>query len=86
MACLESHKACLEEARVSSAAFTCILEDDARLSGDFAEFLDQPWLESLAAFDILKFGGDGPQAPGRARPRCRNPSRSPRVRTNPPDL
>ena len=61
VACLESHKACLEEARVSGAAFTCILEDDARLSGDFAEFLDQPWLESLAAFDILKFGGDRPK-------------------------
>src|SRR3954464_5716333 len=62
IACLESHKQCLQAAIESGAPFTCILEDDAWIEGDIGEFLDPTWLGNIAPFDVLKLGGDSDKA------------------------
>jgi glycosyl transferase family 25 len=58
IACAESHAHALRAFLDSKSEFGCVMEDDAELQADLADFLDEALLSSLPAFDAMKLGSD----------------------------
>jgi glycosyl transferase family 25 len=56
--CAASYKAILQNITRNKCEFACVVEDDAKFSEQFRQFLDEKLLQSLPGFDVLRLHND----------------------------